>query len=165
MRKCLWMGAILLLAVAVSGCSMFADPKTADPKDFTLEELTITLTDAFSDLEVEGATGAFRSRDCSVFLIREGLDRFENGSEMTIADYAERVQENNQMEVEIKTEGDLTYFERSATTDGQTFNYYSVMYRAPEAFWLLQFACESDDYEVYRPYFVSWAQSVTFAGT
>lgn len=42
---------------------------------------------------------------------------------MTIADYAERVQENNQMEVEIKTEGDLTYFERSATTDGQTFNY------------------------------------------
>lgn len=34
------------------------------------------------------------------------------------------------------------------------------MYRAPEAFWLLQFACESDDYEVYRPYFVSWAQSV-----
>ena len=85
-------------------------------------------------------------------------------TEMTIADYAERVQENNQMEVEIKTEGDLTYFERSATTDGQTFNYYSVMYRAPEAFWLLQFACESDDYEVYRPYFVSWAQSVTFAG-
>lgn len=72
MRKCLWMGAILLLAVAVSGCSMFADPKTADPKDFTLEELTITLTDAFSDLEVEGATGAFQSRDCSVFLIREG---------------------------------------------------------------------------------------------
>ena len=39
----------LLLAVTVTGCGMFSDPKTADAKDFTLEGLTITLTDAFRE--------------------------------------------------------------------------------------------------------------------
>lgn len=162
MKKWLLFCLSLLLVVTVTGCGMFSDPKTADAKDFTLEGLTITLTDAFSDLEVEGATGGYQSRDCALFLIKEPFDSLKNGEELTLEEYVERVKTKNGLDVEIKTEENLTYFERTASADGDEFVYYSVMYRAPDAFWLLQFTCETKDYEEYRPYFVNWAKSVTF---
>lgn len=162
MKKWLLFCLSLLLVVTVTGCGMFSDPKTADAKDFTLEGLTITLTDAFSDLEVEGATGGYQSRDCALFLIKEPFDSLKNGEELTLEEYVERVKTKNGLDVEIKTEENLTYFERTASVDGDEFVYYSVMYRAPDAFWLLQFTCETKDYEEYRPYFVNWAKSVTF---
>ena len=162
MKKWLLFCLSLLLAVTVTGCGMFRDPKTADAKDFTLEGLTITLTDAFRNLKVEGATGGYQARDCTLFLIKEPFDLLENGENLTLDEYAELVKANNSLDVEIKTEENLTYFERTASADGVEFSYYSVMYRAPDAFWLLQFACETTDYEEYRPYFVNWAKSVTF---
>ena len=162
MKKWLLFCLSLLLVVTVTGCGMFSDPKTADPKDFTLEGLTITLTDAFRNLGVEGATGGYQSKDCALFLIKEPFDLLENGDELTLEEYVERVKTKNGIDVEIKTEENLTYFERAASADGVEFGYYSVMYRAPDAFWLLQFTCEKKDYEEYRPYFVNWAKSVTF---
>lgn len=162
MKKWLLFCLSLLLVVTVTGCGMFSDPKTADPKDFTLEGLTITLTDAFRNLEVEGATGGYQSKDCALFLIKEPFDSLKNGDELTLEEYVERVKTKNGIDVEIKTEENLTYFERTASADGDEFSYFGVMYRASDAFWLLQFTCETTDYEEYRPYFVNWAKSVTF---
>lgn len=162
MKKCLLLCLSLLLVVTMSACALFTDPKTAEAKDFSLDGLTITLTEAFRDLEVEGAAGGYQARDCALFLIKDPVEKLENGEQLTLEGYAELVKSKNNIDVEIQTEDSLTYFERTATVDGDEFSYYSVVYRASDAFWLLQFTCETKEYEEYRPYFVNWAKSVTF---
>ena len=155
--------AVLIAAVMVlslAGCELL--PKE---KAFSVEEMLITLTDAFTEAEFEGYTKAFDSRKMAVFVLRE--DKAElNGVEISLDEYAAltRVANVDRGPGEIKSEDGLTFFDYDYYgSDGTTiYSYLTVMYESDEAFWLVQFACDQTQWEKLRPEMIKYAQSVTF---
>ena len=60
-------------------------------------------------------------------------------------------------------EDGVTYLEYTAESDGDTFKYFAAVFKGSDAFWLVQFACDVEEYDGYKSYFISWAKTVEFA--
>ena len=160
MKKVLAVLIAAVMVLSLAGCELF--PKE---KPFSVDEMLITLTDAFAEAEFEGYTKAFDSRKAAVFVLREDKALL-NGVELSLAEYAEltKAANANRGPGEIKTEDGLTYFEyESYGSDEQTiYSYFTTMFESKDAFWLVQFTGLRSEYEKLRPEFVKYAQSVTF---
>ena len=162
MKKLLKGLLITVLAAALilcNGCSLFAEKE----KTFTFENLKITLTNRFFEDEMEPFSVVYDSSKIAVFVLKEAFEGDLNG-DLTLTEYAEMVIEANDLpNAEIETENGLTafYYERSG--DGGTYAYYAAVYESSDAFWLIQFATEQDEYEKYEENIFTYAQSVTFS--
>lgn len=64
-----------------------------------------------------------------------------------------------------QTENGLTYLEHVEldTSAGFERSYLTVVYRTPTAFWIVQFVCPTTVYEEYKPFFLQWAKTASFA--
>ena len=80
----------------------------------------------------------------------------------TVEDYAKAVLANNQVDYEIQTKDDLTYFTYENEANGKTFFYLSSLYKADDAFWLINFACDKNNRDKYETLFLKWASTVKF---
>ena len=160
MKKAVAVLIAVIMVMSLAGCELF--PKE---KAFGVNEMLITLTDAFTEADFEGYTKAFDSRKTAVFVLREDKSVL-NGVELSLAEYADLTRAANESRGpgEIKNEDGLTYFEYDYYgSDGATiYSYFTTMFNSDEAFWLVQFACQRDEYEKLRPEFIKYAQSVTF---
>lgn len=84
----------------------------------------------------------------------------------TLEQYADLVLQNNNLSsAAIKTADGLVGFEYDSTNPetNDTFRYFSYVYKADDAFWLVQFATLSKNVETYAPEIVKWAKSVNFS--
>ncbi len=160
MKKVIAVLVAAVMVLSLAGCELF--PKE---QPFSVNEMLITLTDAFTEAEFEGYTKAFDSRKAAVFVLREDKSLL-NGVELSLAEYADltRAANSSRGPGEIKNDDDLTYFEyESFGSDEQTvYSYFTALYESDSAFWLVQFAGERANYEKLRPEFIKYAKSVTF---
>ena len=67
----------------------------------------------------------------------------------------------NNFSGELKTKDDLMYFEYTSE-DVDNYNYIAFIYKADDAFWMVQFATDEDDYDSYTDRIYEWAASVKF---
>ena len=158
---------ILLLTIAVllllttAACS-----RQGKTKVFTVEELSITLTDAFDEKNLLTQTAYYESEDMLVTVLRESDATLRSESldpEMSAAQYAETVIEMNQINAAVQTDGDLTYFAFRQEISGESCYYVAFIYKTESAFWMIQFVCEAGDAEELQPLIFSYAKNVTFA--
>ena len=144
---------------------------TPAEKVFSVDGMSITLTEAFKEIEVEDLTAAYDSRNVGVlvtedpFTWTDGLEEY-SWAEYSLEEYADLVIEFSEIQaVKTKTEDGLFRFEYDYTApDEETYRYFAYIYKADDAFWLVEFAVLKAEADRYLPDIAAWAKSVTFSG-
>ena len=149
-------GIVVLCVAAVIGVivgvliGMLGSGGSDDPKKFTKSGMHVTLTEEFVERSVNGYTVAYDSAEVAVFVIKESISLAECFEDYTLAEYGELVlQANGLQRGTLQKKDGLTYFEYEATnpqTD-EVHCYCSFIYKAADAFWLVQFATTKENYE------------------
>lgn len=162
MRKLLSLiGALALMAGLLAGCS--ASMKTFD----TGAGMTFSLPGNFKETSVDGQTAAYESRTAVVTVLKEGFTDLENAGldlngDSSVADYAQVVIDNNSLDVALTEQDGVQYFVYEMTVEDQDISYMATVTKGPDAFWLVQYACETDNFEKYQPDFISWTKTIKF---
>lgn len=155
-----------LTAGWIIGSGVTYSKKKATPKDFSYEEMTITLTALFKEEEVEGRT-VFTSNDVAVFVLRENFVAGDiDLSGYTVRGYAELARENNPVMADAtyeETDGVPNMVYTYAGDDGKTYVYFTTFYKSSDAFWIVQYFVNESGYESRKPKFIEWAKTVHFA--
>ncbi len=152
-------GAILGMGIS-NGIIRSLDSR---PKDFSEQEMTVTLTREFGEFAAEGFTVSYSSEDVVVFALREDFSLAEGLGDFTLDDYAALVMYNNGIEgAELKNVDGIPYFEYDTDFEDETYSYAIFVYKASDAFWLFQFATHDEDYDKLKLDILGWASSVRF---
>jgi len=129
--------------------------------------MSITLTDEFSEANIDGYSACYQSYDNLVMLIKDDSSLFENFETYTLEQYGEDTLVYNEFDdsIELQQENGLTYFEYEFNDEdtGEVYSYFVPLYKSSDAFWFFQFASMKEDYETCREHFIEWAKSVEFA--
>ena len=168
MKKTIALILVLTTLLTLASCGMlFPKAKDGKAKTFSVSGMQITLTDSFSEMELDGYEAAYSTRDVLVIMLKESFDLTTSAGISDFAGYAETVHQGNEnySPTELMTEEGLTYFEYTFlnTDENKTYKYFTVMLEGTDAFWTVQFACEVSEYDGYKSYFVNWAKSIQFS--
>lgn len=140
--------------------------REAKPETFTVSGMTITMTDAFKSFSEEGYTACYDAGDMAAFMLKEEFTLLEGLADYTLEDYGALLKSANGFDdsVVLKYDGELYYFEYPYTNpeSNESYRYFSVLYKAPDAFWIIQFVTLDESYAKFKPDFIEWANSVTF---
>ena len=154
---------ILLLTLALSlllcGCA-------AKEKTFETEGMKIVLTNRFIEQDQEGFTTTYVSSNAVVLALKETFETLEDADldrDLSLEEYAELVMLSNSLDAKPQTKDGLTYFVYESTVDGVTYSYLAVVYKATDAYWLVQFATQQSDYAAMEETLFTYAKSVSFA--
>lgn len=158
---------ILFILVSVfimgtlSGC---AD----NPKNFTYQELTITLTDAF-ELKKYDRFDLYLSSDrdnVAFSAVQETSQELEyEGYEInSLNDYCQTILSlNNIPKDKLISRNNYYYFTNSKTVDGAKYTYVHCMFTFADSYWICEFVCKSKHYDRLEDKILSWADSITFS--
>ena len=138
--------------------------KSPDAKTFTAEQMSITLTEDFQKSEIEGFTVSYTSEKVAVFALKNPFSLIEDFEAYTPQQYADAaLQANGLTAAETKTADGLTYFEyeRPIDDDNGLYHFFAYVYKADDAFWLIQFATPAKGANELAPQITEWAKSVT----
>lgn len=168
MKRTLSLLLILFLLFSLASCLPDMKSYEGKSKDFTVEELTITLTDEFMKMSfaAKGFTSAIGATDATLLLLKETFEELGIDNSYSAEDYAWAVHDGYSADhiTEVYADDGLVYFEFGATTDdGDALEYLVACYKADDAFWCLMFSTDEPLYDEYKPYFVTWAKSVRFS--
>ncbi len=157
------LAAVIGVLVGLANTGVFkGDP---EPKVFTKAGMSVTLTDAFEELEAEGFDVAYDSDQVAVLALKETYASVPDAEDLPVEEYAGYVMEANGQYEELKIDGNLVYFEYSAEGDRNIDYHYTVfLFKGPDAFWIVQFATYEGKAEANRGQIMDWAKTVTFLG-
>lgn len=162
-------GILILIAALILGFVLgllknLPDLGTADPKEFSAEGMTITLTDAFDEESYEGFTQCYESRSVAVFTLKEEFTLMPGLKDYTLDDYAQLVAETNQVDPsDLENKQGVVFFDYvTQGSDGKDYYYMVTLHKGSDAFWLVQFATPVSNQNKLYAQFLSWAGSVTF---
>ena len=130
-------------------------------KQFSAEDMTITLTEAFSTESSLKYDAIFHSGKVDVTASKsEYKDSIL--SLLTPADYARYIiQQNGIKDSEPKTDEGLCYFVYNTGSDGE-YRCYAFTYKTDDAHWLIQFVTKESQAKKYEADIMKWAASVEF---
>lgn len=165
-------GLLILIIAAIIGAvvgysitsGLFSD-KTPDAKDFSSNGMSISLTDEFIKTDVENYTVAYDSKNVAVFALKEAFALADGFQNYTLEQYGNLVLKNNNLSAsELQNLDGLTEFEYEFTNPNtkDTYTYFSFVYKADDAFWLVQFATLTENVDEYRAQILEWAKTVSF---
>lgn len=148
--------AAICVLFGLFGCSLL-QPKD---KDFSVDGMTITLTDRFTEKSYVSMNAYYESPTAIVSVIKEDFA----GTNYTMTEYAELVMQVNGLDsvITVSTQNTYASFSYEKEVSGKEFSYYATCHKSEEAYWLIQFGCTSDNYEKLLPDFEKWASSVVF---
>ncbi len=165
-------GLLILIIAAIIGAvvgysitsGLFSD-KTPDAKDFSYNGMSIRLTDEFIKTDIENYTVAYDSKNVAVFALKEAFALADGFQNYTLEQYGNLVLKNNNLSAsELQNLDGLTEFEYEFTNPNtkDTYTYFSFVYKADDAFWLVQFAMLTENVDEYRAQILEWAKTVSF---
>lgn len=162
MKKYLKLFSLLFIVLLVgAGCSL-----TAKEKTYSVNGINVTMKDGFYEKELVSLTAYLESSD-SIFtaLKEEKATLKEAGLEnITLKEYAEAVVEANGLkEKDIIEKDGLTYFTYEKEVSGKTYFYLASVYQTNDAFWLVNFACDTKNKDSFQEDFIKWAKTVNFS--
>ena len=172
-RKGILVICSLMLVCSLIGCAigiMAAQNdiarKEMKEKTFVSNGMEITLNDAFWESEFEGYTATFSSRKAVVFALQEEFDLVPGFGDYTLEEYGQLVLQANGLSktTQLQKKNGLTYFEYEREVSEKMGEYYylAVVYKASNAFWLIQFSVPAENKDDYQQDFLKWAESVEF---
>lgn len=151
--------AVILLLCA--SLMVFTACFTAD-KEFSVEGMTITLTNQFTEKDMMGQTKYYQSLRAVVTVLKEEFSELGVSSSYTLRQYTQAVLSANSINASITTGEKYYSFTYEKTVNGQNYYYFATTHKASDAFWLIQFGCFQSEKDKYQPSFEKWANSVVF---
>jgi len=135
----------------------------AEPKDFTSNGMTVTLTDDFEiSTDYIGFTTVYESPKVVLLVDKEPFESYPEIKGMTLSEYGNALIEVFELDgTTLNSKDGLMSFEYSATSDRE-YVYQCYVYKSEDAFWILQFATVKGNADDYRDEIVQWAKSVKF---
>lgn len=151
----------VMCLLGFAGCWLF---KAAD-KDYEVLDMKITLTDDFYELENIAQTGCFQSQKAIVTALKESFSEYPGLDGYTLMQYTSASLEANGIDADIyQREGkNYMYFTYERSAGGKDFYYLATTHKTGDAFWLIQFGCETKNKEEFIDKFLNWADTVTFS--
>ena len=150
----------VLIATSLAGC--FGPSE----KVFSKAGMSITLDSGFREKEYVSHTVCYDSKDVAIFVLKEEFNLFENmdidAAALSLNEYAEIVIANHSVEADVQTKDGLTYFKYNRTANGKEYTYSAYVYKTDDAFWLIQFATEQDEFDQNAERIEGFAKSVKF---
>lgn len=105
-----------IIVGAVAGYLITSVNNTPNPKDFSSNGMTITLTDEFIKADVEKYTAAYDSKNVAVFALKEEFTLADGFQNYTLEQYGDLIiQNNNLSSSKIENIEGLTTFEYEST--------------------------------------------------
>ncbi len=155
---------LVLCTLCLTSCNLL-DPTKMPEKTFTKEGISFTLTEAFFETSVSEYTVAYDSTGIAVWALREEFSLLEGFEDYTLEQYANLLLDANDMKDKPLNEEDgLMWYEYDFenTQANTTYHYYTFVYKADDAFWMVQFACTVSNVEKYEDAIMGYAKKVTF---
>lgn len=162
----------IMLVLSITGCS------GNKPKDFTVEEMTFTLTNSFVESANETQTAVFVTQDYVVTVLRQDFEEFETlgmPTDMDVATYTSMMLQENNIDAEIELYDseveDYSFvigFTYDQVIEDNTVTYFATVYRSDKAYWFIQYAApenNSEGFEEAKPQFIEWSKTVRFEGS
>lgn len=149
----LLLGLILLFAC---GCA-------SEPKNFSEQDLTITLTKGFEVSNRQGFDIYLESDDVIFSAVRESAESLEYaGYEITsLDDYSAEIAElNGTSQSSLSKRGDYYYFTTADQTSGANYTYVHCMLAGKGAYWVCEFVCKTKNYKHLEDTIFKWADSI-----
>ena len=140
------------------------------PQQFTCNAgLTITLDNSFRREEDSTQTFcAFMDRPFVLFTaLKEPFVTFSSlgiDKNSSLEDYAQIIFRANKFEntiLQYDEQNNLHYFDNEKMISGRMMHYWCIILKGSDAFWLCQFACESNNFNDFKPFFIDCAKSIT----
>ncbi len=148
--------AFLFVMTLLTGCK-------ANPKDFHVNGLSITLTSDFTESKMNEFTVYIKGSSVSFTANEETSDSLiRNGYNIsTLEDYcAAVINKNGQRSSDMNKRGDYYYFVNEAENGGTSYTYINCMLKGSASFWICKFVVRSDDYKKYRDDIFAWADTI-----
>lgn len=134
------------------------------PQDFTVDNMTITLSSEFRETSFEGFTQCYDSRNVAVFVLKEEFSMYPGMEDWALSEYGDAfLWANGFVDSSLVPYSDFIYTTYSGVGEnGQPYCYMATIHKSGDAFWLVQFAAEEASYPNYESQFLQWADSVKF---
>lgn len=152
---------VLVLMLSLCACSGIYD------QEFTKDGFYIELTSEFSEKAYKNYEAAYESKYILVLVIKEEFNNGpENAKDMSLDEYAQLMLLNCSKEghypSEIKRTEGVTHFVYGYNDKetGNSHKYFTAVYKGKDAFWTVQFATESEDYELFKDKILRYAKTV-----
>ena len=156
------------LAIGFIATSGLFSGGAGDPKTFSGDGMRITLTDRFEKMDGEdfsAYTVCYASKDFVVMATKEEFSLLAGAENYTLEEYGDLVIANNGLtDSYLRTKEGLTFFEYTAKSSdsSEVYGYFACVYKAEDAFWLIQFSAGEEELDKYEEQFIEWANSVEF---
>ena len=165
-------GIVVLIVAAIVGffVGFFSNvwEDEAQDKTFTASGMSITLTDAFIDDEMEGFTATWATEDVVVVALEEPFhtltDVLPNPSTASVEEYLRLLIEHNGEGNAVETVDGLPryYYDWENVEAGVTYRYFVYAFKSDDAFWMVQIVVDVESLDKYEDDVSRWAHSVTF---
>lgn len=164
---------VLLVAILIGAASGFAvgsglfSNEKLQEKTFSSDGMSVTLTDEFEKIDVEQFTVSYACDEVVTYALKEQFSLMDGFENYTVRQYGELVMQINGLDPDdLQSKDGLTYFVYQYTNPetNDTYQYYSYLYKAGDAFWTVQFVTLDKNAEKYASQIEAWANSITFPG-
>ena len=158
--------SIIVGLTAVIFLSYLASSMHFGAKSFEYREMSITLTQDFSEDSSDGSTAYYISDDVAVFVQRDPFSSTPEVRDYSAEEYAGFIFESaGTGGYRVESDDGLTYFQYNFTDPESeyTFHYVAYIYKSDNAFWLVTFAVEDYRFEEFAGQISYWAESVEFS--
>ena len=139
---------------------------SAQLQTFEAQGLQLSLTEDFTETNVDGYTASYASQDAAVFLLRENFSLKEGVEALSLEEYGAMVLANNSFgqSTALRSEEGLTVFDYEFTgpNTGSTYYYYTVLCKGPDAFWVVQFSTLAENARENLSFFKYCAKQISF---
>ncbi len=155
---------LITLVIGVVACVCALAGCGATEKTFEKAGMRITLTSAFYEQEHIAQTATYVSSSAIVVATKESFTLLAGLEDYTLEDYTDLTISANNLtsDKNYRENKDYIYFTYERVVDGKDFFYLATTHKSPDAFWLIQFACNVSDKESKTETFLKWADTITF---
>ena len=146
---------VLALLVVFTACDLFSSEKT-----FSGNGYSITLDSSFVEKEYVSMTGYYESQKLVATVLKEEFSLFEGYYIGSLEEYAELIIEANGLsDIKVSKNNGIVFFEYEKTLNGKNFKYYATVHKGSDAYWLVQFGCETKNYDSLKADMEKYASS------
>ena len=158
-------GLIILIIAAIVGFAIgfvFAFGNVEKPQEYKIDDISITLTNKFFEIEDDNFEAVYGMGDYTVMVEKIDFNYVAGGKDLSCEEIGKLSILGNGYDSETKVEkdGGLVFYKYTATVDKTEYTYFVYLYKGDDAFWSIQFALPSDKAEENRAKISEWAKSV-----
>jgi len=154
--------AAIIVISSMSGINCLG----TNSKVFSANGLSITLPKSFAEKEDSNYSAIYQSQNTVVSVAREDDPSLAQAGALTnvsIIGFTEKLISMFQVDTMPTIGYGLIFFTYDKTISEKSFTYFATVFTGNNAYWLVQFSCETKDYDKLEQKFIGWAQTVSFS--